>query len=81
MSRFDALRSEGNIDVIHHPLGSDPKFVDLGALAWDAIVQLKDLHEQWAGGMALRPTSAYGVRLYQNGSSLVMHNDRVSTLM
>ena len=27
--------------------------------------------------MKLRPTSAYGVRLYQNGSSLVMHHDKV----
>ena len=25
----------------------------------------------------MRPTSAYGVRLYQNGSSLVMHHDKV----
>ena len=49
----------------------------LGALAWEAIADLKEMHEEWAGGMKLRPTSAYGVRLYQNGSSLVMHNDRV----
>ena len=28
-------------------------------------------------GMALRATSAYGVRLYRNGSSMVMHNDKV----
>ena len=27
--------------------------------------------------MALRATSAYGVRLYRNGSSMVMHNDKV----
>ena len=31
------------------------------------------------GGMELRATSAYGVRLYQNGSSLVMHYDKVSS--
>ena len=30
--------------------------------------------------MELEPTSSYGVRLYQNGSSLVMHHDRVSLL-
>ena len=34
------------------------------------------MHEEWAGGMKLKPTSAYGVRLYQNGSSLVMHYDK-----
>ena len=35
------------------------------------------MHEEWAGGIKLKPTSAYGVRLYQNGSSLVMHHDKV----
>ena len=39
---------------------------------------LLSLHEQWAGGIKLRPTSAYGVRLYQNGSSLMMHHDKVN---
>ena len=29
------------------------------------------------GGIELIPTSAYGVRLYRNGSSMVMHNDKV----
>ena len=29
------------------------------------------------GGIKLIPTSAYGVRLYQNGSSLMMHYDKV----
>ena len=40
--------------------------------------ELQSLHEQWAGGIKLRPTSAYGVRMYQNGSSLVMHHDKVA---
>ena len=31
------------------------------------------------GGIKLIPTSAYGVRLYQNGSSLMMHYDKVSS--
>ena len=30
--------------------------------------------------MELEATSSYGVRLYQNGSSLVMHHDRVSAV-
>lgn len=58
--------------------GMDPKFVDLHQLSWEVIEELRGLHEEWAGGMKLRATSAYGVRLYQNGSSLVMHYDRVS---
>ena len=42
------------------------------------IHDLLELHEEWSG-MKLRETSAYGVRLYQNGSSLVMHHDRIET--
>ncbi len=45
-------------------------------LEWDVIEDLREMHEQW-GGMELKATSAYGVRLYQNGSSLVMHYDKV----
>jgi hypothetical protein len=77
LANFDSLRSEGDVDVIYNTAGMDPKFVDVGDLAWEAIANLKPLHEEW-GGMELVPTSAYGVRLYQNGSSLVMHYDRVS---
>lgn len=82
VNRWDELRSEGKVDVIY--LGREkklPKFVDLGPLAWEVINDpvMKELHEQWAGGMELQSTSAYGVRLYQNGSSLVMHYDRVQT--
>lgn len=77
VQNFDQLRSEGNIDVIYHNVSKQPKFVDLNTLAWEVINDLKTVHEEWAGGMKLIPTSAYGVRLYQNGSSLVMHYDRV----
>lgn len=55
-----------------------PKFVNLGALAWEVIEELKPLHEAWSG-LKLRPTSAYGVRLYQNGSTIVMHYDKPQT--
>lgn len=55
-----------------------PKFVHLGPLAWEVIEELKPLHEAWSG-LKLRPTSAYGVRLYQNGSTIVMHNDKTQT--
>lgn len=57
-----------------------PKFVRLGSLAWEVLEELRELHEQWIGGdIPLRPTSAYGVRLYQNGSTIVMHNDKTFT--
>lgn len=73
---WENLRSEGGVaDSIYGPL--EPKFVDLGTLAVEVMDDLKYLHEEWAGGMKLMPTSAYGVRLYQNGSSMVMHEDKV----
>ncbi|RYH12717.1 hypothetical protein EON65_37495, partial [archaeon] len=57
-----------------------PKFVNLGSLAWEVLEEMRELHEQWIGGeIPLRPTSAYGVRLYQNGSTIVMHNDKTFT--
>eukprot|EP00595_Chromulina_sp_UTEXLB2642_P001267 CAMPEP_0196764834 /NCGR_PEP_ID=MMETSP1095-20130614/6959_1 /TAXON_ID=96789 ORGANISM="Chromulina nebulosa, Strain UTEXLB2642" /NCGR_SAMPLE_ID=MMETSP1095 /ASSEMBLY_ACC=CAM_ASM_000446 /LENGTH=286 /DNA_ID=CAMNT_0042121413 /DNA_START=259 /DNA_END=1119 /DNA_ORIENTATION=- len=72
---WDNIPLEGEVEAIYGDL--PPKFVDIGELAWDTIEELKSLHEDWAGGMKLRPTSAYGVRLYQNGSSLAMHNDKI----
>lgn len=78
IEKWNTLPSEGNIDVIYHPEGMEPKFVPLGSVQKEVIDALKPLHEAW-GGMELRATSAYGVRLYQNGSSLVMHHDKVAT--
>ena len=34
--------------------------------------------QEWAG-VPLQMTSAYGIRVYQNGSTLAMHVDRAST--
>ena len=55
-----------------------PKFVDIGPLAYEVMDDLKSLHENWAGGIELKGTSSYGVRLYRDGASMVMHNDKVS---
>lgn len=74
---FDNIRFEGLTGAIYGDL--PPKFVDIGTLAWDTVEELRELHEQWIGGIELRPTSAYGVRLYQNGSSLAMHYDKIRT--
>jgi len=78
VAKWDELPHEGDIDVIYHPEGMTPKFVRLGALQNQVIEDLREIHEEWSG-MKLQPTSAYGVRLYQNGSSLVMHQDKVGT--
>lgn len=67
------------MDRVNGIYGSLPcKFVDLpNSMEVEIMDELQSLHEQWAGGIKLRPTSAYGVRLYQNGSSLMMHHDKV----
>ena len=76
IANWDNLPYEGNVrDSIYG--GVDPKFVDMGGLALEVAGELKELHEQWAGGVQLVHTSSYGVRLYQRGNSMVMHNDKV----
>lgn len=76
LANWDKIRFEPKIDAVYTPLRS--KFVDLHGLEWQIIQELKPLHELWSG-LELEPTSAYGLRLYQNGSSLVMHYDKVQT--
>lgn len=66
---------EGVKDSIYAP--NSPKFIDIGSLAQEVLADLRTYHEDWVGGMKLRGTSAYGVRMYQNGSTIVMHNDKV----
>lgn len=76
IDNWDKLRDEVGVrDSIYGP--ATPKFIDLGSLAQEVMHELRELHEDWVGGMKLRPTSAYGVRMYQNQSTIVMHNDKV----
>jgi hypothetical protein len=77
LARWDTLRTEGKIDVIYNSHGLLPKFVDMHRIAQEVMRDVLPLHEAWAGGIKLRPTSAYGTRFYQNGSSLTMHHDKV----
>lgn len=79
LANWDNLRLEKQIDAVYTPLPS--KFVDMQAVNNEVIKELQGLHEEWIGGIALRPTSGYGTRLYQNGSSLVMHHDKVGFLL
>lgn len=77
---WDNLRLENQVgDSIYGP--NLPKFVDLGELAQEVMHDpiMISMHEEWAGGIDLLPTSSYGVRLYQNGSTMVMHNDKPFT--
>lgn len=78
VKNWENLREEQQVeDSIYG--SKNPKFVDLGPLAQEVIKELRPLHEQWVDGMKLKATSAYGVRLYRNGSSMVMHNDKPHT--
>lgn len=77
LRNWDNLRTENNIDVIYTAPGKPSKFIDIGSLAQEVHHEILPMHERW-GGMQLVPTSMYGIRLYQNGSSLLMHVDRVS---
>jgi hypothetical protein len=75
---WENLRLERQIDAVYTPLPS--KFIDMPDVNAAVISALKGLHEEWVGGIELQATSAYGTRLYQNGSSLVMHHDKVSDI-
>eukprot|EP00816_Leptocylindrus_hargravesii_P012975 CAMPEP_0196803248 /NCGR_PEP_ID=MMETSP1362-20130617/2616_1 /TAXON_ID=163516 /ORGANISM="Leptocylindrus danicus, Strain CCMP1856" /LENGTH=376 /DNA_ID=CAMNT_0042174705 /DNA_START=45 /DNA_END=1175 /DNA_ORIENTATION=+ len=74
-------RSEGNIDVIEVG-GVDyrPLFIDQPALNRRVLEVLKPMHEAWIGGETpLTGAIAYGLRVYQGGSSLNMHVDKSNT--
>jgi len=77
-SNWDHIPLENLIDVVYTPIRS--KFVDMRGVDREVMHELTTFHEEWAGGMKLKPTSAYGVRLYQNGSSLAFHYDKVITV-
>jgi len=79
LENWDNLRYEHEVDAIYCPPDKLPKFIDLREVAREVHLALLPMHEEWAGGMKLKPTSAYGVRMYQNGSSLVMHNDKIES--
>jgi hypothetical protein len=80
-SSWDVLEDEDGVsDAIYNRQGRSPKMVsedEPGNRAlWEWVHrELLPLHEEWSG-LRLFPTSIYGVRLYQNTSSLIMHVDK-----
>ena len=67
---------EGVGSAIYNGLHLKPKMIDWDPI-WDVIHRkFRKMHEEWSG-LKLFPTSIYGVRMYQNQSSLVMHEDKV----
>ena len=73
---FDNIREEARVDVLYTPIAS--KFIDVPSVTRKVQEILLPLHEAWVGGMSLTPTSIYGIRMNRNGSSLVMHYDKVN---
>jgi hypothetical protein len=55
-----------------------PLFVDQPILNAKALIELLPLHEEFAS-VSLTPEIAYGLRIYRNGSSLLMHTDKLNT--
>jgi len=68
-------RSEHHVEVID---GKQPLFISRPKLTRRVLYELEPLHEAWAG-IDLKPHTAYGFRLYQNESSLLMHVDKSDT--
>jgi hypothetical protein len=75
---WDSLRAESPIDVVNTHPDRPSKMISLGPLSQEIHAALLPMHEAWAG-IKLRPSSIYGVRAYQNGSSLLMHVDKVGS--
>jgi hypothetical protein len=72
---WEAIPEEEQFDVLYTPLPS--KFIEIPEVLAKVQKILHPLHEEWVGGIKLKPTSIYGIRANRNGSSLAMHVDQV----
>lgn len=68
-------REEKDIPVIH---GLNPWFIDRPDLTKRVLNEMQDYTETWSS-MELTPVTAYGFRLYRDGSTLDMHIDKSHT--
>lgn len=78
LANWDNVREESRIDVLYTPIPS--KFIDVPKVTAQVHKTLLPLHEEWAG-VKLKPTSIYGIRANRNGSSLIMHYDKVRSTL
>ena len=72
---LSTARNEAEVEVIN---GNRCKFIDRPDLTRRVLGELKHYSETWAG-VPLTAYTAYGFRLYQNDSQLLMHADRMQT--
>ena len=82
-SYYDNLGKMRQEHFSHNPNSGIPKellpnFISQGRLNNEVMHELKPMHEEWAG-VDLNYGQSYGVRVYQNGSTLVNHVDRSET--
>lgn len=70
------LRREGIVDQIR---GDVPGFVDISGLGRQLGDELKQMHEEWIGGIPLKYMQSYGLRVYAPGDTLTMHTDHMET--
>ena len=68
--------NEHHIEVIDAP--EQPLFIRRPDLTKRVLNELKEYAEEWSG-IELTPHTAYGFRLYQNHSQLLMHVDKMQT--
>jgi len=82
----DALRNvDGDVNSLPNEIDirgvegeHKSKFVSQEDVNWKILNELLPLHEEWAG-VKLTPQNAYGLRLYQNNTNMLMHIDNHST--
>lgn len=78
LAKRDSAHQEPDEETyaIHGP--NRPLFIEQKELNQEVLHDLKPYHEDWVK-VPLVPTVAYGLRLYRNLSSLIMHLDRLET--
>lgn len=74
----DTAPMEYKINVIETEMGARPLFIRNDELNAKVMRELQPMHEEWAG-VELQGAIAYGLRLYQNNSRLLMHTDKPNT--
>mmetsp|Transcript_13891 Transcript_13891/g.21083 ORF Transcript_13891/g.21083 Transcript_13891/m.21083 type:complete len:357 (-) Transcript_13891:35-1105(-) len=76
---LDNAPLESRVDVIEgDDESSRPLFIKQEALNRKVLEELKPAHEAWSG-IDLVGSIAYGLRVYRNGSNLLMHIDKAHT--
>jgi len=69
----EAGREPGGIGV-----GGSSRKIDNERMNYEILKELQPMHEEWAG-VPLEPTAAYGIRIYDNGSTMDDHLDILET--